>query len=175
VPLQAVAPEIKGKETQAKAWMVATCDCDRCNASFREPRQLLTAAIAAGADIYAFNEFGDTPTMNAEVFGREAEWVEVLEECGINFGQVLLHTEEWQNVLDELDIEFVDCSSETRVKIVEEFESSFWNAGKIRQKSSLTFQKFCEERDSWRKLQVECDYEVASSNYCRHDKVSTRS
>jgi len=65
--------EIEGKETEAKAWMRASCDCHRCNASFREPRQLLTAAIAAGADIYALNENGDTPTMAAEQSGREAE------------------------------------------------------------------------------------------------------
>ncbi|KAE9380967.1 hypothetical protein N431DRAFT_433144 [Stipitochalara longipes BDJ] len=160
-----VGPKMEGKETQAKEWMEARCDCDRCNASFREPRQLLTAAIAAGADIYAFNEDGATPTLAAEQFGREAEWVDALEECGIDVEQVLLHTEEWEKVLDELDIEFWHCSSETRAKIVEEFESSFWNPGKMRQESKLTFQQSCEQRDSRRKLQVECDYVVATRNY----------
>lgn len=68
-------------------------------------------------------------------------------------------------MLGELDIGFSHCSSETRAKIVEEFESSFWNAGKTRQESNLTFQQFCEERDSRRKLQVDCEYKVASDNY----------
>jgi hypothetical protein len=162
-----VFEDIEGKEAQAKAWMVAACDCDRCNASFREPRQLLTAAIAAGADIYAFNQNGDTPTMVAERCDREAEWVEALEECGIDVEKVFLHTKEWENVLDELDIGFCffHCSSETKAKIVEEFESSFWNAGNMRQESNVTFQQFCEERGSRRKLQVDCDYKVASYNY----------
>jgi hypothetical protein len=157
--------EIEGREAQAKAWMVAACDCDRCNASFREPRQLLTAAIAAGADIYAFNQNGDTPTMAAEQCDREAEWVEALEECGIDVEKVFLHTKEWENVLGKLDIGFLHCSSEKKAKIVDEFESSLWNAGNMRQESNLTFQQFCEERDSRRKLQVDCDYRVATNNY----------
>jgi hypothetical protein len=160
-----VYEDIEGKETQANAWMVAACDCDRCNAPFREPRQLLTAAIAAGADIYAFNENGDTPSMAAEQCGREVEWVEALEECGIDVEQVLLYTKEWENVLSELDIGFLHCSCEMRAKIVDEFKSSRRNAGKMRQESNLTFQQFCAERDSRRKLQVECDYEVAGDNY----------
>jgi hypothetical protein len=157
--------QVRGNETQAKAWMVATCDCDRCNSSFREPRELLTVSITAGADIYAFNGDGKTPTMVANFSGHEVEWVEALAECGIDFEQVLLHTSEWENVVNELDTEFSNCSSETRAKIVEEFESSFWNAGNIRQESSLTFQTFCEERDLRRRLRVDCDYEVATANY----------
>jgi hypothetical protein len=156
---------IQGREALAKAWMVAVCDCDRCNASFREPKQLLTAAIAAGADIYAFNGNGVTPTMAAEQCGREAEWMEALEECGIHAEQVFLHTEEWKSVVSELDIGFLHCSSEKRAKIIENFESSLWNTGKMRQESNLTFQQFCEQRDSRRKLQVECDYEVADASY----------
>ena len=156
---------MEDKETHAKAWMVATCDCDRCNASFREPRQLLTAAIAAGADIYAFDENGNTPTMAAEQYGREEEWVEALEECGIDVKQVFLHTTEWENMLDELDIKFLDCTSETRAYIIENFESGLSNAGKVRQESNLTFQQFCEQRDSRRKLRVECDYGVVYNNY----------
>jgi hypothetical protein len=171
--------EIEGKETEAKAWMRASCDCHRCNASFREPRKLLTAAIAAGADIYALNKNGDTPTMAAEQSDREAEWVEALEECGIDAEQVLLHTEEWMNVLSELDICFFHFSPEKRAKIVQEFELNLWNAENRRQESNLTFQQFCEQRDSRRKLQVECDYEVADDRYwdmvrdIREDTIST--
>jgi hypothetical protein len=156
---------IQGREALAKAWMVAVCDCDRCNASFGEPKQLLTAAIAAGADIYAFNENGVTPTMAAEQCGRDAEWIEALEECGIHAEQVFLHTEKWKSVVSELDIGFLHCSSDQKANIVENFVSSFWKTGKMRQESKLTFQQFCEQRDSRRKLQVKCDYQVAHTNY----------
>jgi hypothetical protein len=130
----------------------------------------LTAAIAAGADIYAFDKNGDTPTMTAKEYGRGEEWAEALEECGIDVKQVLLHTTEWENVLDKLDIKFRRCSSETRAKIVEDFESSPSNAGKMRQKSNLTFQQFCEQRDSRRKLRVECDYGVVYNTYWKMNK-----
>jgi hypothetical protein len=153
------------KEMQAEAWMVAACDCDRCNALFRQPRQLLKAAIAAGANIYAINGNGNTPTMAAEANDRDEEWIKALEECGIDAEEVLLHTTAWKNVLGELEDEYSGCSCEVKAKFVD-FDSSFWDSGN-RQKSSLSFEEFCERRDTRRKLQVDCDYKVAEDNHSK--------
>ena len=160
------AVEAAEKEAKARAWMVDRCDCDRCNASFQEPKHLLKAAIAAGANIYLINDNGKTPTMVAEVRGRNEEWFEALEECGIDVEEVLLHTTAWEIVLSELKNRYsYDYSSKVKAKIVEDFDSRFWNLGNIRQHSSLSFEEFCEQRDARRKWQVDCDYAVASKRY----------
>jgi len=157
---------LRGREMQVEALMAAACDCDRCNASFREPKQLLKVAIAAGANIYGINEDGYTPTMVAEMWDleeerdRDKEWFEALEECGINVEEVLHHTGAWESMLSELEDEYSDCSSEVKAKIVEDFNSSFWDSGHIRQKSSLSFEEFCDQRDKRRKLLPDCRYNV---------------
>lgn len=59
---------------------------------FLEPRQLLKVLIAAGADIYALNNAGRSASRTARNFGRETEWFEALEFCGINPKEVVAQT-----------------------------------------------------------------------------------
>jgi hypothetical protein len=46
--------------------------------SLHEPKEFLMACIAAGANVYAINQEGTTPSMYARLFGREKEWLEAL-------------------------------------------------------------------------------------------------
>jgi hypothetical protein len=156
-----------GRETQAETLMTAICNCGRCNAKFWNPRQLLEAAVSKGANIYAINEFGKTPTMIAEKYNRDKEWAKALEACGIDVNEVMLHKKAWESVLDELDDEYQDCSPDEKAKVAEGFNSSFWNSGHLHQKSSLSFEEFCKQRDRRRRLIVNCDYEDYISNF-RH-------
>lgn len=50
--------------------------------SFMAPKDLLMVFIAAGANIYATNDDGETPFMVASKYGRENEWIEALGLCG---------------------------------------------------------------------------------------------
>ena len=57
--------------------------------SFQEPKDLLMVFITAGADVYATNDDRETPSMVAREYGRDEEWIEVLELCGYNAEEVL--------------------------------------------------------------------------------------
>lgn len=50
--------------------------------SLKAPKDLLMVFITAGADVYAANDNGETPSMVASEYQREDEWIEVLELCG---------------------------------------------------------------------------------------------
>jgi len=50
---------------------------------------LLMVFITAGADVYATNNDGKTPSMVASEYRRENEWIEALELCGYEFEKVL--------------------------------------------------------------------------------------
>jgi hypothetical protein len=61
--------------------------------SFHEPKAFLMAFIAAGGDVYAINDEGSTPSMHARWFGREKEWLEVLESTGYSPEEVVAHSD----------------------------------------------------------------------------------
>lgn len=154
----------KGKETLAKTLMMTICNCDRCNARFQEPRQFLEAAISKGANIYTIDGYGDTPTMTAKEDGRDKEWQDALEACGIDVNEVKLHTEAWEIVLDELEGDYSDFSIGERAKLVEDFSSNFWDSRHPRQESSLSFEEFCKRRDLLRFPTVNCGPEDYGDN-----------
>jgi hypothetical protein len=57
--------------------------------SFKAPKDLLMVFITAGADVYATNNAGETPSKVASEYGREDEWIEALELCGYESEEVL--------------------------------------------------------------------------------------
>jgi ankyrin repeat protein len=61
--------------------------------SFHEPKEFLMASIAAGANVYAINGEGLTPSMYARLFGREKEWVEALRSTGFDPEEVVAHSD----------------------------------------------------------------------------------
>jgi hypothetical protein len=65
--------------------------------SIRQPRLLLVAFIAAGADVYAINNKGLTPSAIAMIYGRKGEWKRALRVCGYDVVEVLRrsHTKPW--------------------------------------------------------------------------------
>jgi hypothetical protein len=68
-------------------------------------------------------------------------------------------------VLDKLEDEYQDYSPSEKLHIVEGFNSSFWNSGHLCQRSSLSFEEFCKQRDMRRGLIVNCDYYDYSNNF----------
>lgn len=64
-------------------------DLQTWDLSFKAPKDLLMVFITAGADVYATNDDGETPSMVALEYGREDEWIEALELCGYEFEKVL--------------------------------------------------------------------------------------
>lgn len=58
------------------------------NSSIRQPKLLLVAFIAAGADVYAINNKGLTPSAIAKIYGREREWKRALRVCGYDVAEV---------------------------------------------------------------------------------------
>jgi len=60
--------------------------------STKAPKDLLLVFITAGADIYAMNNDRVSPSMVAEMYGREDEWAEALEFCGIDSTEVIRHS-----------------------------------------------------------------------------------
>lgn len=65
----------------------------RCLYSTEAPKDLLMVSITAGADVYAKNNLGETPSMIAADYGHEDEWIETLELCGIDSEEVITHSE----------------------------------------------------------------------------------
>jgi len=61
--------------------------------SFHEPKEFLMACIAAGADVYAINHEGLTPSMYARLFGRETEWLEALWSTEHDPEMVVAHSD----------------------------------------------------------------------------------
>ncbi|CZR63154.1 uncharacterized protein PAC_13051 [Phialocephala subalpina] len=86
--------------------------------SMKEPPELLKAFISAGADVYATNNEGQTPTALAWIYGRDEEWTEALDFCGYDLEQVFAHEDRGLH----------QCSCE-------------------RQISKLSFQEFCQKRE----------------------------
>jgi hypothetical protein len=64
-------------------------DLQTWDLSFKAPKDLLMVFITAGADVYATNDDGETPSMVALEYGREDEWIEALELCGYESEEVL--------------------------------------------------------------------------------------
>ncbi|CAG8952002.1 hypothetical protein HYFRA_00000738 [Hymenoscyphus fraxineus] len=61
--------------------------------SLKAPKDLLIACISAGADVYAKNNDGKTPTTIAQMYGRVKEWSEALTECGFYAPGVLAYSD----------------------------------------------------------------------------------
>ncbi|KAE8452639.1 hypothetical protein EG329_013898 [Mollisiaceae sp. DMI_Dod_QoI] len=59
------------------------------NLSFKAPKDLLMVFLTAGADVYATNDYGETPSMVASRHGRVDEWIEALELCGYDAEEVI--------------------------------------------------------------------------------------
>ncbi len=83
---------------------------------FEAPKDLLMVFITAGADVYATNDDGETPSMIAAIYGREDEWIYSLELCGYEVEEV-----------------FASCIHRPTSK---------------RQTSKLSFQEYCQLRQS---------------------------
>ncbi|KAH8593914.1 hypothetical protein B0O99DRAFT_193320 [Bisporella sp. PMI_857] len=60
--------------------------------SKKAPKDLLIVFITAGADVYARNNEGETPSIVARSEGHENEWVEALQHCGFNAKEVLAYS-----------------------------------------------------------------------------------
>jgi hypothetical protein len=56
--------------------------------SKKVPQELLIAFISAGADVYAENDEGETPSMYARYHSREQEWIQALRICGFDAEEV---------------------------------------------------------------------------------------
>lgn len=116
------------------------------NLSLRAPKDLLMVFITAGADVYAINNEGETPTMLASDFGRHEEWTEALELCGYDSKQVLAH----------LDSVLHDCLCE-------------------RQTSKLSFEEYCLQRkENVRFEEIETDDEDEGSDEAEDDEVNDK-
>lgn len=76
-------------DTMSYAEAVRTGQRLRWALSLEEPKDLLMVFITAGADVYATNDEGETPSDVASEYGREKEWTEALKLCGFDSEQVL--------------------------------------------------------------------------------------
>lgn len=61
--------------------------------SLHEPKEFLIASITAGANVYAINDDGLTPSMYARTYHREMEWLEALKSTGYNPEEVVAHSD----------------------------------------------------------------------------------
>lgn len=59
--------------------------------SLTQPFNLLVLFMTAGADVYATNDAGETPSMVAMQYGRMDEWTSALAMCGYDVEEVLDH------------------------------------------------------------------------------------
>jgi len=109
-------------------------DADRCRLSRTEPRELLIAFITAGADVYARNEAGHTPSITARACGREKEWLEALEFCGYDSKEVMKQLSH-------------NCEERTRLP----------------QTSKLSFEEYCQQREKRKKMKEKCRFEEVES------------
>jgi hypothetical protein len=61
--------------------------------SLHEPKEFLIASITAGANVYAIDDDGLTPSMYARMFHREMEWLEALSSTGYDPEEVVAHSD----------------------------------------------------------------------------------
>ncbi|KAE9375144.1 hypothetical protein N431DRAFT_502118 [Stipitochalara longipes BDJ] len=61
--------------------------------SLHEPKEFLIASITAGANVYAIDADGLTPSMYARMFRREMEWLEALRSIGYDPEEVIAHSD----------------------------------------------------------------------------------
>jgi len=61
--------------------------------SFHEPKEFLIASITAGANVYAIDASGLTPSMYARMFQREMEWLEALRSTGYDPEEVIAQSD----------------------------------------------------------------------------------
>jgi hypothetical protein len=61
--------------------------------SFYEPREFLIVSITAGANVYAIDDEGLTPSMSARMYHREMEWIEALRTTGYDPEEVVAHSD----------------------------------------------------------------------------------
>lgn len=81
---------LNAKRYQERQWRCGYLSkSDRSESILKGPKALLTACVAAGADIYAVNENGETPSMIAAHYNRLNEWIPALEACGYNVESVI--------------------------------------------------------------------------------------
>jgi hypothetical protein len=118
---------------------------DRFYLSLTEPKQLLMAFITAGADVYAINNRGETPSMIAWDFGREDEWTEALTLCGYDSEEVFAQS----------DPALHDCT-------------------RIPQSSKLSFEEFCQVRQEHLRYKEICfgEYCQGCGEKFRHEIIS---
>lgn len=57
--------------------------------SHSAPNDLLMAFITAGADVYATNNDGKSPSMVATDYRRKKDWIQALERCGYSADEVI--------------------------------------------------------------------------------------
>jgi hypothetical protein len=88
--------------------------------SLTEPKQFLILCIAAGADVYATNNDGETPSLVARKYGREREWTEALSQCGYDPIEVFVQS-----------------------------DASPLDGTRIRQTSKLSFKEYCQRREEY--------------------------
>jgi hypothetical protein len=86
--------------------------------SLTHPLDLLMVFITAGADVYATNLHGYTPSRIANACRRTEEWIKALELCGFNSREVLAHS--------------TPCTHDCR---------------NTHQTSKLQFEEYCQQRE----------------------------
>jgi hypothetical protein len=87
--------------------------------SRKQPLDLLMVFITAGADVYAVNTYGKTPSRVAHINRRTEEWIEALQLCGYDYEEILAHPSLC-----------TDCCKENH------------------QTSKLSFEEYCQQRES---------------------------
>jgi hypothetical protein len=86
-------------------------------AALQASKDLLMVFITAGANLYATNDEGKTPSMVASDSHRDNEWIEVLTACGFDANEVLAQS----------DPEIYGCTREYQM-------------------SKLSFEEYCRQR-----------------------------
>ena len=90
------------------------------NHSLRSQRDLLMLFITAGADVYATNNRGKTPSMTARRCGREKRWIKALMQCGYDYSEVISAGSDGEQ-----------------------------HHTRIRQRSKLSFEEYCQRRQEY--------------------------
>jgi hypothetical protein len=92
------------------------------NHSLRTQRELLIVFITAGADVYAINHYGETPSILARTYGREKRWIKALTFCGYDYSDV----------------------------ISAQPDGDLHDPNRVRQTSKLSLEEYCQRRQDYR-------------------------
>ena len=152
--------------------------------SLTEPKQLLIIFLSAGADVYAKNQDGETPSSVATNNGHEDEWNEALMECGYDQEEIWAHTE--QGLSDHIGkrqssrVSFEDvCRQRQEYLEFKErlFEEHCRACRELFSPSLISFNEECElcgERFRYKEETMDTRYEPLREQYLREKDRLTR-